>query len=508
MSAASEAKDKFARFKRQPFRPGQEEAITDILEGTRKVTVVVAPTGTGKSLIGMAAGATYDKACYLCSSKQLQYQLTSDFKEAEYMMGKNNFPCGHDLTRSADLCLHTRMTPCKGKARCPYEIHKRRVLAHPLQILNFAYLLNESNYVGKFSGYPLIVSDEADVLEGLLTGFIELSLSRARLESLGLTPPRRKTATAKDGLAAWREWAEQVAQEKLAVRMAKLQRRIARLSPDDSLSPEDMRAIQEYRALESLAAKLQMFSAHMDDTWIFQESERQGKVERWVFQPTWLTPALSEEYFFRHGARHVLMSATFPPKAVLAATLGLQTGDIEYIELPSTFPAANRPVLLHPVADMAMKSFEGELPKLLRGIENILAKHPREKGMIHTTSWRLNAAVMSLNLPRLVSHNGSDKDRALEAFRGSRDGVFVSPSSMRGVDLPDDDCRFIIISKAPFQSLGDKLVSSRVYGSGLGAFWYRAIAAQDIVQASGRGVRHAGDYCTTYLLDRQIERLL
>ncbi len=90
----------------------------------------------------------------------------------------------------------------------------------------------------------------------------------------------------------------------------------------------------------------------------------------------------------------------------------------------------------------------------------------------------------------------------------SQDGVFVSPSSIRGVDLPDDLCRFIIIAKAPFQSLADKLVSARVYGSGLGAFWYRAICAQDIVQASGRGVRHKEDYCTTYLLDKQMEKLV
>jgi Rad3-related DNA helicase len=382
------------------------------------------------------------------------------------------------------------------------------VLAHRLQILNYAYFLNEANHVGKFSGYPLVVCDEADVLEGLLTGFVELSLSRARLESLGLKPPRRKTATAEDGLAAWRDWAEEVGKSKIARRMEKLENRIGRLSPDDILTEEDVRTVQEYKALETLRSKLDMFTIHMDDTWIFQESHKQGEVDRWVFQPTWLTPALSEQYFFRHGSKYVLMSATFPPPAVLAATLGLQTGDIDSIELPSTFPAANRPVLLNPLADMAMKSFEEELPKLLRGIEGILDRHRGEKGIIHSTSWRLNEAIMGLQHPRLLSHHSNDKDLALEDFRRSHDSVFVSPSSMRGVDLPDELCRFVIIAKAPFQSLGDKLVSSRVYGSGLGAYWYRAICAQDIVQASGRGVRHKDDYCVTYLLDKQIEKLV
>jgi Rad3-related DNA helicase len=91
----------------------------------------------------------------------------------------------------------------------------------------------------------------------------------------------------------------------------------------------------------------------------------------------------------------------------------------------------------------------------------------------------------------------------------SKNKVFVSPSSTRGVDLPDDQCRFIIVAKAPFQSLGDKLVKSRVYGAGgFGKFWYRAICAQDIVQASGRGVRHTNDHCTTYILDKQAEKLI
>jgi Rad3-related DNA helicase len=91
----------------------------------------------------------------------------------------------------------------------------------------------------------------------------------------------------------------------------------------------------------------------------------------------------------------------------------------------------------------------------------------------------------------------------------SKNGVFVSPSSTRGVDLPDGLCRFIIIPKAPFQSKADKLVKSRLYTpGGLGGFWYRAMCAMDIVQASGRGVRHQDDHCTTYLLDKQIEKLV
>ena len=505
----SKAKGQFSQFKDKPYRPGQEEAIHTITDNGRKVTVICAPTGSGKSVIGMVAGSLHARACYLCSTKQLQHQLVHDFPEARYMVGRSNFKCNADPNRTADLCIHTKATPCEFKPACDYEVHKREVLAHPLQILNYHYILNEANWVGTFSGYPLIICDEADVLEGLLTGFIELRLSRTRLNTLGLNPPRYRTSSAKNGLVSWKTWAQEEGRVKVTSRLQELAEQTATLRPHDAFTEDDMQAVREMRALEALYSRLNIFSTHMDDSWIFHEHNENGHVGAWVFQPTWLTPELAQEYFWKHGERFVLMSATFPPKVILADMLGVRVGDIEYLELPSTFPVSNRPVYLNPVADMSYKSFESELPKLLHEIERILAKHPHEKGLIHAVSWRLTNEIMAeLQDSRLIGHSDTSKDQQLAKFMRSKDGVFVSPSSTRGVDLPDDACRFIIIAKAPFQSLGDKLVSSRVYGSGMGAFWYKAICAQDIVQASGRGVRHKDDYCTTYLLDTQIEKLI
>jgi Rad3-related DNA helicase len=200
-------RDRFSNFKGKEFRLGQAETIRFVLDSDKKVVVICAPTGSGKSLIGMVLGAAHDKACYLCSSKQLQRQLIDDFPEARAMMGRSNFACNQDpQNRTADLCLHTRATPCELKGKCDYEVHKTAALAHPLQILNYHYFLTEGNYVGNFAGYPMIIGDEADVLEGLLTGFVELRLSRNRLDTLNLAPPQYRTSTARSGLSSWREW--------------------------------------------------------------------------------------------------------------------------------------------------------------------------------------------------------------------------------------------------------------------------------------------------------------
>jgi Rad3-related DNA helicase len=76
----------------------------------------------------------------------------------------------------------------------------------------------------------------------------------------------------------------------------------------------------------------------------------------------------------------------------------------------------------------------------------------------------------------------------------------------RGIDLPDDECRFIIIVKVPFPDLGDRQVSARFYSGGFGKQWYAWQTACSIVQMTGRAVRHETDFADSYILDRQFER--
>lgn len=495
-------KDQFSRFKGSEFRLGQEEAIQYALDSRRKVVMICAPTGSGKSLIGTCAGVHHPRFCYTCVSKQLQAQLVEDFPETMLMMGRGNFRCNKNPYLSADQCVHTKVSPCDLKPICEYEVHKRRVANHPMQILNYHYLLAEGNYVGKFSGYPLMVCDEADEVEGLLTSFIELRISKKRLDSLRLSPPRYKTSTARHGLESWKEWVEGEARLRVIAKIDNLERSLK--------GGMDQALLEEKKSLEAFLNKLDIFEQYMDTTWLFQEQKVNGYVTAWVFSPTWLTPELSQAYFFRHAEKFIFMSATFPPKPVMASMLGLNPGDIDHIEIPSTFPLSNRPVILKPVADMSYKTKGKELPALLEEILHIIDSHRGEKGIIHSHSWELTDAIMSMNHPRLMSHSrlNGDKNEALELFYESKDKVFVSPSCARGVDLYDDRCRFIVLPKAPFQGLSDKLVKARVNDHGIGTYWYRSMAAMAIVQGSGRGMRHKDDYCTTYLLDKQIEKLV
>lgn len=75
-------------------------------------------------------------------------------------------------------------------------------------------------------------------------------------------------------------------------------------------------------------------------------------------------------------------------------------------------------------------------------------------------------------------------------------------SADRGVDLPDDYCRLIVVAKVPFPNLGDRMVSMRLH-MGDGQTWYTVETVRSVVQMAGRGVRHKDDYCRTVILDSQ-----
>ena len=73
-----------------------------------------------------------------------------------------------------------------------------------------------------------------------------------------------------------------------------MEEQICNLRPEEELNEAEMALVREYKALDALRNKLEAFVTHMDESWIFQEHGSNGNVEAWTFQPTWLTPELSE----------------------------------------------------------------------------------------------------------------------------------------------------------------------------------------------------------------------
>ena len=494
------AKNSFVKYKEHPFREHQYEAILRAYQSEKPIVVIHAPPGAGKSLIGMTLARLYKKATYLVSSKPLQQQLRGDFPEARLLMGRNNYTCNKLSMVSADLCTSTPSNVCNLKSKCQYEIAKLNALEAQFPILNYHYFLHEANYVGKFSNKnPVVICDEAHSIESLLLSFVNLFLSSTLTRSLNIPKPKYKTSTAKGkggytGLESWKSWAKD------AKRMVQYKLNDVKSCYIGNISDEggnwELDKIKKKKQLNGLVSKIDLFSKIVTDDWLFKDDKG------YMFEPTWLTPEITNQYLWRHGEKFILLSATFPPMQMLAHLLGLGLNDIEYIPVPSTFPAENRPIILSPAGDLSHKCFNDNIQGVVEKVKEIINLYPNDKGVIHTISYKLNAHIMNIRDPRLITHDSKNKQDVLNMFINSpKPFILVSPSSEQGLDLYDDRARFQIIAKAPFLSLASKQVSARVFKNKLGNYWYKSAAAQSIIQMAGRAVRHKDDWCDTWIID-------
>jgi Rad3-related DNA helicase len=198
------------------------------------------------------------------------------------------------------------------------------------------------------------------------------------------------------------------------------------------------------------------------------------------------------------------MSATIISPEQLAEDLGLEPHEWAAVRVKNTFPKENRPIYVMPKADMTNKTRDDAWPELAKAIGKIVAYHEKDRILVHTVSYNLTK-YLAENLPkeRVITYVRADeRDRVLAEFRAKEGAVLLAPSFDRGVDLPEDECRVVIIAKCPFPNLGDRQISARLHKKG-GESWYRVLTVRTLVQMTGRGVRSKDDYCDIYILDKQ-----
>lgn len=506
------AKSNFKNYQNSGFRKFQREAIQFAVESQKKIVVIEAATGSGKSLLGMTSLAASAGGAYLVHSKVLQNQITADFPEAESLFGRANYPCIAAEEDNQELtcgdCFHTKLNPCKYKKHeCVYDVRKEEVLSSRFKILNYDYYLSEINYVGRFSGDRVVVIDEADSLENTLINFTTLVFTKYALARIGMADwasGLKMTSKFKDDLvSSWKEFGEEA-----AVRVDRIVKKINHEieSFGSNIGSDQLRIIKEQTKIIRLQERIKLFLDNVDDTWILDNQD-----DRLIFRPLWMTPNMAEKYLWRHASKFILMSASFYPRNILAKCLGLDMDDIDYFNVPSQFPIANRPVYIHPAANLTSKTIDTEFPKLLTAIREIVQLRPNVKGICHAVSYSLaHKIVDEMKDPRFITHNSSDRQDVLNKFIESKEPlILVSPSLERGVSLEEDKCRLVIIAKAPYLYLGDKIVSARLYTTKqIGNEWYKATMLLTVLQMAGRGVRSNVDYAETFILDEQVRNTI
>jgi len=481
------------------WRPGQLEAAAAIIGNDKYAFLLDAPTGVGKSLVAATVQKLLEKnITYVCTTKQLQDQLLKDFPYAKTVKGRSNYPCRKYPRMfpkiTAEICTHTKANPCKFRNSCLYIWAKREALGAPIAILNTAYFLSEVNYVGAFSEREFLVIDEFDTMENQLMGFIELVITQRQLSRLNLPPPKFKTKP-----ESWIPWAEDT-MKVIRPEIDKLQTIAGSEGEWGGIDFNEMRRLQ---ALQRLYGKLSFFVKEVDKNWVWYPGE-----DKWTFRPTWVGKYASG-VLWKHAKKVLGMSATILDPRQVSANVGLHLGEYKYRAMPSPFPIENRQIYYEPCANVINKNMDVALPALAKGLKAIMEKHPSDRILVHTVSYKVRDYLLrNIGGDRFRTHSMRDRITVLEEFKKSdKPLVLLSPSMDRGVDLPDEECRIDVIAKCPYPDLGDPQVNKRVHASKDGSSWYAYHTVSKIVQMSGRACRSVTDYSTTYILDSQFNRL-
>ncbi|GAH42292.1 unnamed protein product, partial [marine sediment metagenome] len=272
---------------------------------------------------------------------------------------------------------------------------KKRALGADIVVTNYAYALNELNYIGRMKR-PLMVLDEAHRVERELMSWVNISINRKLLGKYDIRVPTLK------GLTRWKTWATAIL-PRIGDILTQLTAQAKTFNWDRSFMKDCQRLDRAYKEIGRLAG--------LKETWL--EEYRPWSVQ---FKPVWVSK-YAHPYLFGHCDMALLMSAT-PP---FPQTLGIQ--DHGTIEVPSTFPVHNRPFVNVASVKLNRKTLEAQLPKVVSECDRLISKHRAEghKGIIHTVSYRIRDHLLAYSSHQdiMVTHDQKDRSEILAEFMES-----------------------------------------------------------------------------------------
>ncbi len=471
----------------------QESAFERAVTSDKRVIAMVAPTGFGKTPVGESLSMFWGaRTAYLVISKALQSQIMGDFEHRFDVRGKSNYECralsenGVDPQFAKCDQAEALCEGCQYKDRgCHYFDAVRSATTRDHVLTNysmwFAMNRHKEGGLGEFSA---LVCDEAHQIPNALCSALRIELTCKAVEQF-----TRHPMPSTQPLDLWREWAASHAHA-LGPKLEGMQQ-AARGSGKQS---------RELRELKGLVSALEDLSAASGD-WIEDRSEYAAK-EKVGFEP--LSPApYAERLLFRGIEKVLLMSAVLRPKHL--ELLGLEMDDVEFLEFPSTFPVARRPIIhVKTVQHRASMTYEAKL-EAIRRVDQIISARLDRKWLIDTVSFdRSNFIREHSNYQFFLIANSPGRDGlsaqdAIEQFKQSSPPKgLIGPSFRTGYDLPGVLCETAILYKVPFMDSRNPLTAARRTNDPL---WEKLTVIVEVIQFFGRGMRRDTDQLEGIIVD-------
>jgi len=473
------------------WRPGQEHALSLILDAPTRFVAINSPTGSGKSLCYMAAGALCGgRAVVLTANKNLMDQLYGDYQSLELVdvRGRGSYPCkalapggewqhlGNGSGSCDDGPCHAGL-PCSLKEIGCEAYDKIRTAKYAdLVSTNYALWMALHRYSQGLGEVDLLILDESHCAPDALADALKISLSKWLCHTLDLHP----IATGSP-IQHWVQWASYHAAQ------------IKGILDSMASQPITGKGLQ-YRKWLRQAEQVLWAMTQMDGVnWI--EDPQPDQI---VFEI--LHPARYNNTLFQGAGKVVLLSATLTKKTL--ALLGIPPDEVTWWEAPSTFPVHARRVTYVPTVKVDYRMTPAHETLLAARVDQYLSARPARKGIIHTVSYSRAKKLhdRSAHKGRMRLHEGGDKaSEVIAAFRKSpHPDVLLSPAMDMGIDLPDDQCRFSIVLKLPFPSTQSRIVQAR---AALDPEYVPYLMCQRLEQSVGRDVRHQGDWSEHVIFD-------
>ena len=493
-------------------------AISEFNAG-KKIVVVEAGTGVGKSAIGLTIARLlqqslpdsdeYEAGSYfLTTQKILQEQYVNDFGcgptgKMKSVKSSSNYQCSFHKKNTCAESLRALKVAEKGSKfwkkcafDCNYRNAKKSFLESPESVTNFPYFLAETQYSGKIKPRKVLIIDEAHNTPVELSKFVEVTMTERFAKSmLKIEMPDLRTQVQAIN------WVKDVYAPKLASYVKHVESIMDKYEGLREKIKEFANLAKQYDLLDKHSCKVNRFLEIYDkENWVFNLTEPDGRKGRKLeFKPIDVAH-YADDMLFRMGQKIIMMSATILDVDATCELLGLSRKDVGFISIPSPFPVENRPVIAASIGKMSAAQIDNTLPRLVEAVKAILEQHKTDKGIIHCHTFKIaNYLKRNIRNKRLLVHNSDNREETLKKHIKSKEPtVLLSPSMTEGVDLHGDISRFQVICKVPYPYLGDKLIRKRM---NKWKWWYPLQTAKTIVQAVGRSVRSNDDHAVTYILD-------
>jgi len=523
---------------RQYSSKSQIELVEEVLDSLKKhdIVFIQGAVGTGKSVVALHLIAEYGRGIIQTPTKSLEMQYQKDYHDGDIRIvgknkfldikqikGRDNFPCPY--YNAQVKCSHKNL-PCKRPLRyeydetrldvareCPfwtpvvrleigkYYAEKLKTDFVPYTAVGgrFCFVFNEktcpyfSQYLaytrdntaiimnsaiweietfsGRKASVPIEIIDEGDAYLDSLC--FRVTVSKRRLENI---------------LRKHREHLPSLLIKRIVNEFSNALETAKKIKPAEEL-PELLSSLAELSYRTGELHKITVIAKYMDRAFVFSKDDR---LTFYFPEPSFILEKLKSK-----SGKLVFMSATFQKSEILEEVFGIKNYKFCFGET----------------------KFLGTVFLRRSGKEVNVNYKNWKKGRFRRRYFELrDKVILQAKQPKLVLvwgkkyAEGYDFDlNDLKSIHILEDGdEDWSTVANRGIDLPDDKCRALILLKCPYPDLNDPILKTMRMKIGESAFWkyYRDMMERNLIQQVGRGVRHKEDWVEVWSPDNNVHRVL